>query len=264
MRQIELEDGPSPGFDVDVRTGPGPGAARPVKARPPLPYAEHPEVDYALDAIADGPGFKVMQHQEGLEIVSGFQMANSYFVDPIRTGPTLNIKEESGGFGGAFIRNWVGAIRTVSLDVLSNSGIVALGLELRRRPSPFNRVTVRAWDGAILGFVEQRFRLLGTRYELQDPNGRVLAQVDRSWFRFFRFDLTVDGHAIGTIEKQWAGLAREIYTQADTFMVRIPETYRDVRVRLLLLAASIAIDFVHFDGKRQGGWFGLMMTRGPD
>jgi hypothetical protein len=265
VREIELEDHGCSGLEVDARPGPSGAAARPPgKPRPALPYAAHPEVDYALDAIVDGAGFRVMQHLEGLEVVTGFQMANSYFVEPLRTGPTLNIREDSGGVGGAIIRNWLGSFRTVSLDVLAGTGIVALGLEVRRRPSPWNRVTVRAWNGEILGVVEQRFRLLGTRYELQDPNGRVLATVERSWFRFFRFDFLVDGHPIGTIEKQWAGLAREMYTQADTFLVRIPESYADARVRLLLLAASVAIDFVHFEGKRKGGYMGLWLSRGHD
>ncbi|HTJ80950.1 MAG TPA: phospholipid scramblase-related protein [Polyangiaceae bacterium] len=262
MRDIELDDTASPGFEIDARPGPAPRQTG--KPRPPLPYATHPEVDYALAAIVQGSGFRVMQHLEGLEIVSGFQMANSYFVEPLRDGPTLNVREDSGGIGGAIVRNWLGGFRTVQLDVLAGTGIVALGLELRRRPSPWNRVTVRAWNGDVLGFVEQRFRLFGTRYELLDATERVLATVERSWFRFFRFDFLVDGQRVGTIEKQWAGLARELYTQADTFLVRIPEAYGDARVRLLLLGASIAIDFVHFEGKRKGGYLGLWLTRGGE
>jgi hypothetical protein len=77
----------------------------------------------------------------------------------------------------------------------------------------------------------------------------------------FRFDVHGPSGPIGTIEKQWGGILKEMYAQADDFHVRINEAYPDPRGRLLLLAAVIAIDFVHFERARKGGYLAMRAMR---
>ena len=114
---------------------------------------------------------------------------------------------------------------------------------------------------AELGRIEERFVWFGRRYELCDPSGAVLAILRRGFFQLWRFDLYRDGRLIGTLEKQWGGLGRELYSQADTFLVKLDEDLVDVRTRLLLVAASVLVDMVHFEKPRSGGFLGHRLAR---
>jgi hypothetical protein len=50
----------------------------------------------------------------------------------------------------------------------------------------------------------------------------------------------------GRITKKWGGVAKELFTSADTSMVSIgPEVASRREARILLLAAALAIDVVY-------------------
>jgi hypothetical protein len=264
VREIE-PDAPL-AFDVEVDVKPGTKAQgspeRAVALRgPPAPFAPHPEAEYALKGFLSGGGFRIHQQLEASEVVFGFQRPNDYFVKPFSRSATVRVTERGGTVMSALARNLLGGFRTVSLDVMGGRDMCVLEIELKRRPPPWNRLVVRAWNGEELGTIEQRFAWFGTRYDLLPPGGERLLTVTRRWFRMFRFDVHAPSGPIGTIEKQWGGLLKEMYAQADDFHVRVDESYPDPRGRLLLLAAVIAIDFVHFERPRQGGYFAMRAMR---
>lgn len=251
-------------FDVDLGVGgksPAAIVASPQRTGPTPPFARHPEAEYALEGFLSGSGFRIHQQIEASEVVLGFQRPNDYFVEPFSRSSSVRVTERGGTVLGAIVRNWLGGFRTVQLDVMGGRDMCVLELELTRRPSPWNRLVVRAWNGEEIGTIEQRFAWFGTRYDLLAPGGERLLTVVRRWFRMFRFDIHAPAGPIGTIEKQWGGILREMYAQADNFHVRIAEAYPDPRGRLLLLAAVIAIDFVHFERPRQGGYLALRAMR---
>ena len=50
---------------------------------------------------------------------------------------------------------------------------------------------------------------------------------------------------VGRIEKKWSGLLRESFTDADNFLVTLPD--RDEALRTLVLAAAVLVDFLWFE-----------------
>lgn len=50
----------------------------------------------------------------------------------------------------------------------------------------------------------------------------------------------MDGEQVGKISKQWSGLARELFTDADFFGINFPMNL-DVKVKATLLAAVFLI-----------------------
>jgi hypothetical protein len=50
---------------------------------------------------------------------------------------------------------------------------------------------------------------------------------------------------VGRIEKKWSGAFTEIFTDADTFLVTLPQG--DATLRALVLAAAVLVDFVWFE-----------------
>ena len=52
--------------------------------------------------------------------------------------------------------------------------------------------------------------------------------------------MTNDGQVVGKVTKQWSGVAREAFTDADNFGVNFPMDL-DVRIKTVLLAAVFLI-----------------------
>jgi len=60
--------------------------------------------------------------------------------------------------------------------------------------------------------------------------------------------VSLTGEKIGKISKQWSGLAREIFTDADFFGINFPLDL-DVRMKAVLLGATFLIVSVFFSAK---------------
>ena len=58
--------------------------------------------------------------------------------------------------------------------------------------------------------------------------------------------LALDGHKIGRVTKEWAGLLQETISDADNFSVTFPLDL-DVKVKASLLAACLLIDFMFYE-----------------
>lgn len=71
--------------------------------------------------------------------------------------------------------------------------------------------------------------------------------------------MTNDGSEIGKISKQWSGLVKEAFMDADNFGVQFPMDL-DVKAKACLLGAVFLIDFMFFeksgnnDNQKMGVW----------
>lgn len=57
--------------------------------------------------------------------------------------------------------------------------------------------------------------------------------------------VSLTGETVGKISKQWSGLAREIFTDADFFGITFPMDL-DVRIKAVLLGATFLIVSIRF------------------
>jgi len=55
---------------------------------------------------------------------------------------------------------------------------------------------------------------------------------------------------VGKISKQWSGLGKEVFTDADNFGINFPLDL-DVKVKATLLGATFLIDFMYFEKQDQ-------------
>jgi len=55
-----------------------------------------------------------------------------------------------------------------------------------------------------------------------------------------------EGHKVGRIYKKWGGLVKEMYTDADTFVIEIDPGI-SVRDKATLVGLTFLIDFMHFE-----------------
>ena len=60
--------------------------------------------------------------------------------------------------------------------------------------------------------------------------------------------MSMQGEEIGNITKQYNGFCKEVFTDADNFVINFPVGV-DMNMKALLLAAALMIDFLFFETK---------------
>ena len=111
---------------------------------------------------------------------------------------------------------------------------------------PWFRLTmsVSNADGSALGSIAKRIRMGKARFAITDSFGGELGEVRAENWRakdFAIFDQA--GNEVARAAKQWRGLATEVFTDADTYVVTL-QPYAGDPLRSLALAAVLAIDIV--------------------
>jgi uncharacterized protein YxjI len=107
------------------------------------------------------------------------------------------------------------------------------------------KVTVNDASGALLGYFKSKVFTLGGGFLVYDSDDQQFAEVKGDWKGWNFQVVTNDGQKIGTVTKKWAGIGKEFFTSADTYVIALePEAPDDEPSKTLLLAAGLAIDTV--------------------
>lgn len=103
-------------------------------------------------------------------------------------------------------------------------------------------------EGRPLGYFKSKLLSIGGGFGVFDHSGQQVADVKGNWKgREFKFTNT-NGREIGTVSKKWAGLAKELFTSADNYVVALTDlSGSNTDAACLLLAASLSIDLVYHE-----------------
>ena len=118
-------------------------------------------------------------------------------------------------------------------------------LSIRRGVALFRpKVFVNTRERAI-GYFKAKMISIGPSFRIFDMQGREIGSVKGDW-KGWNFQLLgPQGEELGRVTKKWAGLARELFTTADTYVIAISDAAAGrADVAQLLLAAGLAIDTV--------------------
>jgi len=151
---------------------------------------------------------------------------------------------------GGFLRALLGVVvnkkkRPRTIEVRDSGG--NLVVTIHRPWSLFrSKVQVLGADNQPLGYFQSKVLSLAGGFWVYDPQGKQIAEIKGDWKGWsFRF-LTPEGKELGQIGKQFAGVAKELFTSADTYLVSMgAEAGKDRTTKALLLAASLAVDIVY-------------------
>lgn len=240
---------PEAGADLDGKPG---------KGMPGDPQHMSLELRLALAGLLEGPGLRVQQQKEWAEILVGWETRNRYVASDANGRPVVYVGETGDGWQSSVLRNFW-PFYPVRLECMTLGGTLALTVE-RPWSFLFARAEVTAWDGRPLGRIQQRWRFVGRRLDILSPAGVELATVEGPYFKPWTFQVKQKGVEVAVIRKQWAGLAQEMFTRADNFGVEFKPGCTDPRLRQLILAATLLVDFTYFEqkGRGRGGSTGLL------
>jgi len=184
--------------------------------------------------------FIVREHVGLLKLADVFDI-----LDPATGKPVALAKETPGGFVLAF--RFV-----INKRILPNRVTVTAGNEngpvlfTIRKGGLFSHLRVYEGTDRLLGVYKTKFFSLGGGFWIHDAMDRRVAEVKGDWKGWnFRF-LNSSGGEIGIVTKKWGGIAKELFTSADTYIVNLTGAEAsDHALRILLLAAALSIDIVY-------------------
>ncbi len=187
----------------------------------------------------------VRQTKEMLEVFTEFETANRYRILTPEGDEAMFAYEES----GMLSRQFMGTHRPLNLHVVDKDEQPILNAN-RNFFWLFSHLNVEDGSGKPLGSLHRKFGILHRKFALLDSDGQQIAGLNGSVFRRYTFTLNnAQGREMGRIVKQWGGILREGFTDADTFSVQFSDDERSQETRLLLLASAFAIDMDFFEKK---------------
>lgn len=208
-----------------------------------------------LEYLAQVDQLLVHQKVEILEAFTGFETNNKYEV--VNTlGQRVYVAAEDTNF---CVRNCCGNSRPFKMKIYDNSTkeVIRMHRYLRCKscwfPCCLQKMVVEAPIGTVIGYVKQAWSLCYPRFKIQNANEETVLRISGPCCTCqicgdIKFEvLSADGSThVGKVTKQWTGLAKELFTDADNFGVSFPMDL-DVHVKATLMAAIFLIDFMYYE-----------------
>jgi uncharacterized protein YxjI len=200
-----------------------------------------------LPVVASTDSLVIRQRKELTEVFTSMETKNRYEIDT-PDGRTILYAQEQGEGGMDFLRrNFLNTARPFHIELSDERGQDVMNLHRPWRWI-FSRLDVLDGNGTPLGAIQQRFAMFSKRFSVLDPSGAEIAELHGPMLRPWTFRVLVAGKEVGQITKQWSGLLREAFTDADTFGVKYGPGMNP-QLRALALAATFLIDFLYFEHK---------------
>jgi uncharacterized protein YxjI len=197
----------------------------------------------------------VLEHNRFVirEQVKLLSTTNTYDILDAQTGEPLGTAQEHVG----------GLVRALRWVVSKH--LMPARVEVREKPDDSllftirrgayllkSRVEVLDAQGELVGFFRSKVLTISGGFHVYDRAGHHFAEVKGRWVGFDFRMVTPDGKVeLGRVSKQWGGLAKELFTSADTFGVEVsPELAEQPIAKMLVLAAALAIDMIYKEESR--------------
>ncbi|KAK9507933.1 hypothetical protein O3M35_007690 [Rhynocoris fuscipes] len=197
----------------------------------------------------------VHQKVEILEALIGFETKNKFTVKNSLGQKVFYAVEES----SCLTRCCCGPIRPMDMKILDNykNEVIHLSRPLACQscwfPCCLQRMEVYAPVGQLVGTVEQDWTIFTPAFSVKNAAGDTVLKIEGPFCTFsicgdveFKV-LALDGSTVvGKITKQWSGLLREAFTDADYFGITFPMDL-DVKMKAVMLGACFLIDMMFFE-----------------
>ena len=191
--------------------------------------------------LTEHPVLIVRQEVEHIEAFTGFETENRYSVATPDGDRLLYAAEESGFLG----RNFLKSHRPLTLKAVDTQGQVVF--EASRNFFWFFSHMHISDSARPLGALRRHFGLLVRKFTLEDATGREVAKVRGPQLRPNTFFVYRQGSEIARITKQWSGILKEAFTDADTFRLEFNDREMEPDFAILVLATAFAIDLDFFE-----------------
>jgi uncharacterized protein YxjI len=205
------------------------------------------------DPFANHSKVFLQQRKEWAEILVDWETRNQYTLRDEHGGELGTLSERAGGLWSFFRRGFLRSHRGFEAALCDRTGQIVLVLQ-RNFFLLFSDLEIRTPEGRLLGRVRRRFGVLYKRYDLLDATEACFARIAGPRWRLWTFPVeSTDGQLSATITKRWGGGLREIFSDADTFLIDFQSPRWRPDQRAVLFGAAISIDFDFFENNQGSG-----------
>ncbi len=177
------------------------------------------------------------------EKVNFFKFENAYKVYD-QFGQKIGTVEQDLGILQKILQMLINkAMMPFKFEVKDTGGQVIAGL---RRGWTFwmSKIEVIDQDQRVIGYIQQKFKLFKPSFIILDAHEHQVASIKGEW-KAWDFEIFDENEkTIGTINKKWAGVAKELFTTADKYKVNIDPAYKEDERKVAIIVAAITIDMV--------------------
>lgn len=179
------------------------------------------------------------------ERVGLLKLVDTYDIFEADTGTQVAIAQEKPGAFILFLRFLINKqMLPTTVNIAPQADAAPIIVIHRKFSFLRSKVSVKAGDGRELGYFKSKILSLGGGFLVFNKADQQIAEIKGNWKGWdFKF-LTTAGAEIGTVTKQWAGIAKELFTSADNYVINLAAGQPQEAV-LLLIAAGIAIDTIY-------------------
>jgi uncharacterized protein YxjI len=178
------------------------------------------------------------------ERVAFMKLSDTYDILDAESGATIGIAQERISGLVKTLRLLLGKRLMPTTVVIAEREGGAPVITLSRGPT-FIRALVKVTDGAgkQLGVLRSKFFSFGGGFFVLNASGETVGEVKGNLVGW-NFQFLTGGRKVGTIAKKWAGIGKELFTNADTYVVAVEDPKATASLTALILASGIAIDTV--------------------
>ncbi|XP_038140824.1 phospholipid scramblase 1-like [Cyprinodon tularosa] len=256
---------PDPAGGHGLGYGQQPGRFGMAPSGAPLGGFGQQPMGFGMTPIGVPPGLEyltqidqILIHQkvELLEAIIGFERNNKYDIKNTMGQKIYTANEET----DCCTRNCIGSLRCFDMKIKDTMDREVIRLIRPLRcigcccPCCLQEMEVQSPPGTTIGFVKQDWHPCLPKFSIQGADGQTVMKLVGPCFTCscccgdVNFELRgKDGEeSIGRISKQWSGLVKEFFTDAENFGIQFPMDL-DVKMKAVLLGTCFLIDFMFFE-----------------
>jgi uncharacterized protein YxjI len=191
----------------------------------------------------------IIRQRRELAEIFGFETRNKYEICDEHGQIVGYCAEQNKGFLGFLFRQILGHWRSFEIHFFDHNRN-----EFLKTHHPFRFIfqefTVMDAQNNPLGRVHQRFGILTKKYDVQDTNGRLIFSMRSGLLSFWTFPfMSIAGVERAVVQKKWSGFFKELFLDADNFLITYNDSTLTEKERQLILAASVFTDLQYFERK---------------
>lgn len=191
----------------------------------------------------------IIRQRRELAELFGFETRNKYEICDEQNNVIGFCAEQNKGLLGFLSRQIFGHWRSFEIHFFDQNRN-----EFLKTNHPFRfffqEFTVMDANNQILGRVHQRFGLLTKKFDVRDLNDTLIFSMRSGFFRFWTFPFVgIHGQERAVVQKKWSGFFKELFLDADNFLIDYKDSSLTEKERQLILASSVFTDLQYFEKK---------------
>jgi uncharacterized protein YxjI len=177
------------------------------------------------------------------EKVAFLKFANSYKVFDEEGNQIGNVQQKVPGWH-KFLRLLINkSILPMHLEISDMSGKTLVSLQ-RGWCFFMSKISLLDENNKQIAKIKQKFKLLKAEFNILGVSDAEIGKILGDW-KAWNFTITDNrGTEMGVITKKWAGVAKELFTSADKYVVSVKPELTDVIKRKAVIASAIVVDMI--------------------